>query len=148
MRPMSVFMGPFLSCHFFFYMNFIPNPALVSFRLLLICIAILSAYSIHLLLKSAGVVGKSAPESTHITQSMWPRGWVLHLSHCVCVCVCVCVMSLGLQAFELMSSLGTGLLVPQEKCWPPSSLRYTTSEVLSCHSFHVHVWYLWVKTIG
>lgn len=37
---------------------FWPISILVCFRILLVFIAILSAYSIHLLLKSAGVVGK------------------------------------------------------------------------------------------
>lgn len=42
------------------------KPLLVSLRILLIFIAILSAYSIHLLLKSAGVVGKPVRSSPHI----------------------------------------------------------------------------------
>lgn len=41
----------------------------LRFSILLVCIAILSAYSIHLLLKSAGVVGKSVHFS-HVADHM------------------------------------------------------------------------------
>lgn len=38
----------------------------MSFRTLLVFIAILSAYSIHLLLRSAGVVGESGVDAAHV----------------------------------------------------------------------------------
>lgn len=56
----------------------------------------------------------------------------------------VCIMFF--QAFELMSSSGIGLSVPQEKWSPHASLQYTTSEVWTPFPpFYSHVWYLWVN---
>lgn len=98
--------------------------SLMCSRILLVFIAILSAYSIHLLLKSAGVVGKPELDSTHMT---CPQGqFCIHDSSQSYIC------NVFVQGSELMSSSGTGLLAPQEKCWPRASLRYTTLEVLSC----------------
>lgn len=83
----------------------------MCFRVLLVFIAILSAYSIHLLLKSAGVVGKLIHFSLVIS----------HLYN---------QMFLVFQASELMSSSGNGLSVALEKCWLPASLQSTTLAVL------------------
>lgn len=52
----------------------------LCFRVLLVFIAILSAYSIHLLLKSAGVVGKSR-HCSHITYHTCPIKCLWYFRH-------------------------------------------------------------------
>lgn len=106
-------------------MNYISQQilALVCFRILLVFIAILSAYSIHLLLRSAGVVGKPELYQPTVCRCRVKSAFMTYHTH-------ICVMFVFFQAFGLMSSLGIGLLVPQEKCWPRASLQCTTLEVL------------------
>jgi len=110
-------------------MNYNRSPFVpVPLRILLVFIAILSAYSIHLLLKSAGVVGKSEHKSLNVFSH---RG--NSASHAFVIFMCF-------QGSGLTNSLEIGLSAPQEKCWLPVLLQYTTLEVFSC-LFTVY-WYI------
>lgn len=71
------------------------------FRILLVCIAVLSAYSIHLLLKSAGVVGKTPPPP------IFTCSWITCCNWITCASSNVFGIS-GIRAYEQLGNRAFG----------------------------------------